>query len=90
MHMKQVDAAVAILALLAERGEGLTICPSEAARRLDPLGWRALMPLVHAAARDLVADGAVAITQSGQVVSPDAVVGAYRIRKRQTPAGRAK
>ena len=84
--MEQADAATAILALLAERGEGLTICPSEAARRLHPAGWRALMPLVHDAARRLVADGAVAITQGGQVVSPDAVVGAYRIRARRAPA----
>lgn len=77
--MKQVDAAA-----------GLTICPSDAARRIDPVGWRALMPQVHDAARRLVVDGAVAITQSGQVVSPDAVVGAYRIRKRQASEGNAE
>jgi len=74
-------AANAILSLLAERDEGRTICPSEAARMVDAAGWRDAMPQAHAAARELVAEGAVVLTQGGDVVAPDAVVGAYRIRK---------
>jgi len=35
------SAEAAILSLLAEREAGKSICPSEAARRLDPETWRA-------------------------------------------------
>lgn len=74
-------ASDAMLGLLAARADGLTICPSEAARQLDPDDWRAEMPVVHDAARALVASGHVVLTQGGRVVAPDTVVGAYRIRK---------
>ncbi|HZF43464.1 MAG TPA: DUF3253 domain-containing protein [Sphingomonadaceae bacterium] len=75
------DAEAAILALLAERAEGATICPSEAARRIDPVGWRGAMPSVHEAVRGLAGRGAVAVTQGGRVVDAEAAVGAYRVRK---------
>lgn len=47
-------AKAAAIALLAERASDATVCPSEvartvAAKRADPSGWRALMPIVHAA-----------------------------------------
>ncbi len=74
-------ASHAILTLLAERSDASTICPSEAARKLDPVEWRTHMPRVHAAARDLVASEKVVLTQGGAIVPPDAVVGAYRIRR---------
>src|SRR4051812_30806753 len=52
------DAERAILDLLAQRDEGRTICPSEAARALGGAdGFRPLMPLVRDAAADLVARG---------------------------------
>lgn len=60
---------------------GLTICPSEAARRVAPIGWASAMPEVHEVARRLAADGRVVLTQRGAVVPPDGIVGAYRIRK---------
>lgn len=75
------DAAAVILKLLADRAGGVTICPSEAARALDPALWRELMPAVHQAGRALVASGDVVLSQSGVVRSPDEIVGAYRIRK---------
>lgn len=75
------DPAVAILTLLDRRAAGRTICPSEAARMVDPAGWRVAMPAVHAAARRLAAEGAVVLTQGGVATDPDAVVGAYRIRR---------
>lgn len=74
-------AADAILRLLALRADGLTICPSEAARSVEPDAWRHAMPTVHDAAQALVAAGKVVLTQSGMVVAPQSVVGAYRIRK---------
>src|ERR687896_105869 len=47
-----VDARLerAIGALLDDRRAGATICPSEAARAVDPQGWRELMPAAPAAA----------------------------------------
>lgn len=75
------DAAAAILELLGGCADGSTICPSEAARALDATLWRDLMPVLHEAARGLVASGDVVLTQGGAVKNPDGIVGAYRIRK---------
>ena len=71
----------AILSLLDARAADATICPSEAARMVDPTGWREAMPAVHAAARRLADEGAAVLTQGGAIVDPRAVVGAYRIRR---------
>ncbi|WP_433502156.1 DUF3253 domain-containing protein [Pseudonocardia halophobica] len=74
------DAAErAILDLLAPRTG--TICPSDAARAVDPDGWRDRMDEVRAAARRLVAAGKVEITQKGEVVDPDTARGPIRIRR---------
>lgn len=72
----------AILSLLAERSEGATICPSEAARRLaKPQGdWRAEMERVHAATDALVAEGAIALSWKG--VAKQERRGPYRIARR--------
>ena len=81
----RADAEAAIDALLDARGEGRTICPSEAARRLGgDDGFRPLMPLVREAAAAMVARGAVQVTQRGAVVDPAAARGAIRLRR---PAG---
>jgi len=74
-------AEAAILSLLAEREAGKRICPSEAARRLDPEAWRAAMPNIHAAVRKLVSQGSVVVTQKGAVVSTDGLEGPYRIHR---------
>ena len=75
------DAERAILDLLAQRDEGKTICPSEAARALGgDDGFRPLMPLVRDAAADLVARGELEVTQSGEVVDPAAARGPIRLR----------
>ena len=50
--------ADAIVGLLEQRTDGATICPSEAARRVDPESWRDLMPDARAVAARLVDDGA--------------------------------
>jgi hypothetical protein len=82
MGATRTDARRAILALLAQRDEGKTICPSEAARALGgDDGFRPLMPLVRDAARDLVAGGEVEVTQRGEVVDLDAVRGPIRLRR---------
>jgi hypothetical protein len=78
-----VDRALerTIDALLDERRAGTTICPSEAARAVDPDGWRALMPAARAAAGRLAAAGEVEVTQRGEVVDVGTARGPVRIRR---------
>ncbi len=71
----------AIQTLLAQRGAGKTICPSEAARLVDPTHWEQLMEPARAAARRLVAQGAIVITQQGTVVDPSRAKGPIRLRR---------
>lgn len=71
----------AILDLLEGRARTATICPSEAARLVDPDAWRDLMEPARAAARRLVARGEVDITQGGRVVDPSTAQGPIRIRR---------
>jgi hypothetical protein len=75
--MKPQDA---ILDLLKERGPGRTICPSEAARRLDPENWRGLMDAVREAGSELAASGAIEICQGGSPVDPADARGPVRYR----------
>ncbi|MBI1402200.1 MAG: DUF3253 domain-containing protein [Porphyrobacter sp.] len=76
------EAQEAILALLAERAAGATICPSEAARRLAGPGgdWRAQMEAVHAATDALAARGAIALSWKGGPMQERR--GPYRIARR--------
>ena len=70
-----------ILDLLAQRGAGATICPSEAARAVaQDAAWRPLMEPARQAARRLVARGEVVTTQGGRVVDPSTARGPIRIR----------
>jgi hypothetical protein len=71
----------AIGELLDRRAPGATICPSEAARRVDPDGWRDLMPDARRVAGRLVVDGRVEMTQRGEVVDPDTARGPVRLRR---------
>jgi hypothetical protein len=76
------DLETAIDDLLDQRAAGKTICPSEAARRVDPEGWRDLMEPARRAARRLVEAGTVEITQQGRVVDPSTAKGPIRLRRR--------
>ena len=71
----------AIDALLDDRRPGATICPSEAARAVDPEGWRELMPAARAAAGRLAAAGQVEVTQRGEVVDVATARGPVRVRR---------
>jgi len=73
----------AILELLAGRKPGQTICPSEAARAVEPDGWRDLMEPARQAARRLVHAGEVEVTQGGRAVDPTDFRGPIRIRRRR-------
>jgi Protein of unknown function (DUF3253) len=74
----------AIDALLDDRRAGATICPSEAARAVDPEGWRELMPAARAAAGRLAAAGRVEVTQRGEVIDVATVRGPVRVRRPQS------
>ncbi|GAC1414455.1 MAG: hypothetical protein NVSMB62_00370 [Acidobacteriaceae bacterium] len=76
----------AILSLLGERGRDKTICPSEAAKLVGGKevrrDWESLMEPARAAARRLVAQGRIDITQGGRVVDPSSAKGPIRLRLR--------
>ncbi|TWT43339.1 DUF3253 domain-containing protein [Botrimarina hoheduenensis] len=71
---------VAMLALLAHRGVGKTICPSEAARRVQPDDWRPLMDLTRTVACQLIDQGRLVATQRGIAVDLVNVHGPIRLR----------
>ncbi|MGY1601307.1 DUF3253 domain-containing protein [Geodermatophilus sp. SYSU D00815] len=80
--MTDVDAQLerAIGALLDARAPA-SICPSEAARAVDPDGWRELMPAARAAAGRLAAAGEVEVTQRGAAVDVATARGPVRVRR---------
>ncbi|MEQ8844703.1 MAG: DUF2256 and DUF3253 domain-containing protein [Phycisphaerales bacterium] len=69
----------AILDLLEARAPGATICPSEAARAVEPDGFTGLMERTRRAARRLARRGKVQITQGGKPVDPDGFRGPIRL-----------
>ncbi|MBT8240851.1 MAG: DUF2256 and DUF3253 domain-containing protein [Acidimicrobiia bacterium] len=69
----------AIIDLLEHRSG--SICPSDAARAVEPEAWHAVMEDTRMAARRLVAGGHVEITQRGRVVDPSTAKGPIRIRR---------
>lgn len=78
--IEDTAAMSAIAALLAERGPGKTVCPSEVARRLAGGGpdWRAEMARVHGAVDLMAGEGTIALSWKGRALP--ARDGPYRIR----------
>lgn len=70
----------AILDLTAARGPAKSICPTEAARLMDPEDWRRRLPAVRAAAVALAKAGRIEITRKGKPVDPNDFKGVYRLR----------
>lgn len=79
-NQKSTATETAILAMLATRKAGSTICPSEVARQLHPETWRDHMEDVRNAARRLVARHQLVITQRGQIVDPSTAKGPIRLK----------
>jgi len=77
---RQLERAIG--ELLDQRRPGATICPSEAARRVDADDWRRLMPAARDAAGRLAAAGVVEVTQGGEVVDVGTARGPVRVRRR--------
>ena len=78
------DIELVILQMLAERGAGKTICPSEAARRIaelagSPERWRSWMNRTRVTAALMARRGALVILQRGKRVDPAAARGAIRL-----------
>ena len=70
-----------IRSLLAQRGPGKTICPSEVARALAGAGdFRPLMAHVRDVAASMADRGELEVTQRGMVVDVRAARGPVRLR----------
>ncbi len=69
----------AILDLVEARGQGKTICPTEAARRVSETAWRKVLPDVRAEAVRLATAGDIMIYRKGRVVDPHDFKGVYRL-----------
>jgi hypothetical protein len=84
VHGREIEAV--ILRLLAQRGDGKTICPSEAARAVaasdNRAVWNLLMQPVRAAAGRLAAEGTIVVTQGGRAVDVSTAKGPIRLRLR--------
>lgn len=68
------DIEAALLAALANRAEGSSICPSDVARALyphDEVAWRELMPQVREVAATMARSGRLCISRHGVNLSPD-------------------
>ncbi|MFB9780993.1 DUF3253 domain-containing protein [Rhodococcus erythropolis] len=78
--VEEKDLSAKIRELLSARSAESSICPSDVARAAAPDNWRPLMEPVREAARHMVADGEVQITQGGEVVDPESARGPIRIR----------
>jgi hypothetical protein len=80
---RDAELEAAILELLAERGEGKTICPSDAAKRVGGTAarrdWEGLMQPTREAARRLVKAGKIVVMQNGRVVDAERAKGAIRL-----------
>jgi hypothetical protein len=84
--LSRPDIEAAILAAVAERGAGKSICPSEVARAVTPAGedWRGAMHEVREAARNLARAGRIAILRKGRPVDPNTFKGVIRLSLPQT------
>ena len=79
---REAEIEAAVLALVAERGRGKTVCPSEVARTLGgphPDGWGPLMGPVRRTAVRLMKEGRILILRKGRPVDPDDFRGIYRL-----------
>jgi len=85
LFLNEQACRAAITSLLAQRGPGKSICPSEAARRVYSApddGWREYMPAVRLAAADLADEGLIEATQRGTAVDIRTAKGPVRLHSR--------
>ncbi len=85
LEAERIEAAID--GLLARRASGRTICPSEAARALDPERWRERMDAVREVAFAMADRGRLEVTQRGSVVDGRTARGPIRLRRVTSAAG---
>ena len=77
--------AAAIFAEISSRGEGKTISPEDAAKRIakergeDDLGWRKWLHHARATAKGLAREGRLVIYRKGKPADPDDFRGVIRL-----------
>jgi hypothetical protein len=69
-----------LLGALVTKAGRQGVDPDDAARCVDPAGWKALHEPARRAARRLVAAGVAEIVQTGRVVDPSTAKGDVRVR----------
>ena len=79
-----------ILKIAEKRGVNKSLCPSEAARDLQPDDWRPLMGEVRRVTASLVKEGLVTATQFGKPVDPLDAKGHIRISLSRKSCGESK
>ena len=78
----QEQLRATVLRLVAERGAGHTVDPSEIARIVggpQPVGWGPLMQPLRRIAVELMKAGKIVILRRGKPVDPDSFKGIYRL-----------
>ncbi len=75
----ELNFAQDILTLLADRSSDKTICPSEVLPVADKSN-SSLMEEVREAARMLVKEDKIIITQKGKLIDPDQIKGPIRLK----------
>lgn len=84
MKIEEDTIRSTILALLAQRSEGSTICPSEVPRKLFPDDWRSRMELTRRVAIEMSEEGVIEICHKGEVFPPDRKLkGPIRLRLKE-------
>jgi hypothetical protein len=89
-HDVQEELRATMLRLVAERGAGRTVDPSEVARAVggrQPDGWGPLMQPVRRIAVELMKAGRIVILRRGRPVDPDDFKGVYRLSLRPDGEG---
>jgi len=76
--MDPIEAA--IFDLLDKIAPGKSISPEEAARAVDPDGWRRQLSRVRGTAVGLARAGRLVITRHGKPADPDDFKGVWRMR----------
>jgi len=85
LGLRDIDITLekVIMDLLQSSKNGASICPSQAARAIvedgDEHRWRALMEPARRAARRLVHQGKISITQGGKIIDPSKFKGPIRL-----------
>jgi Protein of unknown function (DUF3253) len=74
------DVETAIFELLAAKPPGKSISPEDAARAVDPEGWRRLLGQVRAVARGLARQDRLVILRHNKPADPEDFKGVYRLR----------